>query len=292
MGIDIGLYFRRYFGIRFFIIPYIYYFVVIGLLMYFLVKKSEKTIVKPIIYIILFSIISGNIAYSILNFTFHDSIQFFSNIVNVVLIIILFLLLILLIENSKSYKKFIIPFFIFYLGYCTYYTYINQKFVNSNGAITQYDSNFIKKTNTILKDSIKNRIGIFIPKDSIGGYSEIYDYRQNRGFLSIIDRNYELINISANNWDNDSFKKVIEKHKTYKYMFFNNYNKSAINIFRYKNKLVDDNFLPEKFIKYYKIEYVVTQLSNNELPWYVSKRIIKIIQDPKSKVNLIIINPR
>lgn len=291
MSMDIGLYFRRYFGIRYFIIPYIYYFVIIGLLLYLLSKKFQKSIIKPIIYIVLFSIISGNIAYSILNFTFHDSIQFFSNIVNVILILIIFLLLIKLIESKKSSKIFFTTFFILYLGYCLCFTYSIEKFINSNGEITRYSSNFIKKSNSILKDSIKNRIGVFIPKDSIGGYSEIYDYRQNRGFLSIIDRNFELINISANNWDDNSFEKIIKKHKTYKYMYFNNFSKSTINIFRYRFHLKDDDFLAEKFIKYYKIEYVVTQLSKNELPWFISKRIKRIVFDPKSKVNLIIINP-
>lgn len=290
-SMDIGLYFRRYFGIRYIIIPYIYYFVVIGLLLYFLSKKIEKRIIKQIIYIVFFSIISGNIAYSILNFTFHDSIQFFSNSVNVILIITIFLLLIQLIESIKRFKILFTTFLILYLSYCLFFTYKIEKFINSNEVITQFDSDFIKKSNSILKDSIKNRIGIFIPKDSIGGYSEIYDYRQNRGFLSIIDRNFELINISANNWDDNSFEKVVEKHKTYKYMYFNNFNKSAINIFRYRFHLNDDKFLAEKFIKYYKIEYVVTPLAVNELPWYITKRIKRILFDPKSKVNLIIINP-
>ena len=45
---------------------------------------------------------------------------------------------------------------------------------------------------------------------------------------------------------------VNKKHKTYKYMYFNNFNKSAINLFRYRFHLKDDNFLAEKFIKHYK----------------------------------------
>ena len=74
-------------------------------------------------------------------------------------------------------------------------------------------------------------------------------------------------------------------------MYFNAYNKSALNIFRYKYKLNDDEYLQEKFIKHYKIEYAVTKLPLEKLPWFINKRIENVIHDSKSDINLIILDP-
>jgi hypothetical protein len=245
----------------------------------------------PVFYFISFSFIAGAVTYGILNFIFHDAVQLFSNIANVAVIIIIFTLLIMIIENSKSLKKYLSVLFFTYMLFCLFFTYKNEKFINNSSSISQYSKQFVHNSVDQLNKNVKNKIGIFIPVDSIGGHTEIYDYRQYRGFLSIANRNYELINIFSNYWDDDSFKKVIDKHKSYKYQYFNAFNKSAINIFRYKYDLNDDEYLQEKFIKHYKIEYAVTKLPLEKLPWFVNKRIENVINDSLSGINLIILDP-
>jgi len=290
IGMELFLYLKRYFGILYILKNYIFYLSLIIILIYFL-RYSKIKIMHPVFYFISFSFIAGAVTYGILNFIFHDAVQLFSNIANVAVIIIIFTLLIMIIENSKSLKKYLSVLFFTYMLFCLFFTYKNEKFINNSSSISQYSKQFVHNSVDQLNKNVKNKIGIFIPVDSIGGHTEIYDYRQYRGFLSIANRNYELINIFSNYWDDDSFKKVIDKHKSYKYQYFNAFNKSAINIFRYKYDLNDDEYLQEKFIKHYKIEYAVTKLPLEKLPWFVNKRIENVINDSVSGINLIILDP-
>lgn len=173
---------------------------------------KEKT--KPIILLMIVSCIGAYSTYCIFNFVIHDGYQFCTNYLSVYFNIALFSLLHILIPEIKNYRlrSLYITLLIGFLSYGIYYNYVNEKMYTSRNSLNGHSKYFISEVSSILMNEIKQPIGIYLPIDSIGGRSEIYENKEHLWFLSTIGRNMDVINLNANRWKIDDFKHVEKKH--------------------------------------------------------------------------------
>jgi hypothetical protein len=156
----------------------------------------------------------------------------------------------------------------------------------SRNSLSGHSKYFISEVSSILVNETKQPIGVYLPIDSIGGRSEIYENKEHLWFLSTIGRNMDVVNLNANRWAEDDFKNVEKKHGYYVNIYKKNYSQMAINIFTKRHFSTNQNeeLLYEDFLDTYKIEYALSRISYDKLPNVIRERILKIVHDPISKL--------
>lgn len=267
-------------------------YVIILLTLIILLNKIGSTWVKdqtrPMIIFMSVSCVGAYVTYCMFNFVLHDGFQFCTNYLSVYFNIAVFALVHLLIQEISNYRlrSICITLLIGFLSFGIYHNYEHEKMYTSRNSLTGHNKYFISTVSSILMNEIKQPIGVYLPIDSIGGRSEIYENKEHLWFLSTIGRNMDVVNLSANRWAIDDFKIVEKKHGYYVNIYRKNYSQMAINIFKKRHFSANQNEEPlyKDFLDTYKIEYALSRISYSKLPIVIRNRILKIVHDPISKL--------
>ena len=287
---DLLIYIHNFYHIAL-VVSFIPYVLIIISMIIFLNKLDRTWCVKytnKIVILVTVSCIGAYSTYCIFNFVLHDGYQFCTNYLSVYLNIVVFWLLHILIsklENSRL-QYVCLPLLIGLLSYGIYYNYEYEKMYTSRNSLSGHSKYFISEVSSILVNETKQPIGVYLPIDSIGGRSEIYENKEHLWFLSTIGRNMDVVNLNANRWAEDDFKNVEKKHGYYVNIYKKNYSQMAINIFTKRHFSTNQNeeLLYEDFLDTYKIEYALSRISYDKLPNVIRERILKIVHDPISKL--------
>lgn len=171
--------------------------------------------------------------------------------------------------SIKYYKINLgILFIMAFLG--IYYQINNNVFF---GGRSQKEDKFIDQTKIMLKN-IKSPIGItywdknFHGNNGFGNTEVFSQYGTN--FLIALGANYDVVNLSASNFD--SIEKVNNLNIYY----------SAVNMFQRKEKITKN--VNEIFYDKYKFEFLITNLKSKQLPGFIKDKIIAFTYNPDTKI--------
>ncbi|AMS26245.1 hypothetical protein AEM51_03645 [Bacteroidetes bacterium UKL13-3] len=269
-------------------LPYVLILLALAILLNKMGSTWAKDQTRPMNVFMSVSCVGAYLTYCILNFVIHDGFQFCTNFLNVYFNIAVFALAHLLIQEISNYRlrSIYIKLLIGFLSFGIYHNYEQEKMYTSRNSLSGHSKYFISEVSSILMNEIKQPIGVYLPIDSIGGRSEIYENKEHLWFLSTIGRNMDVVNLSANRWAIDDFKTVEKKHGYYVNIYRKNYSQMAINIFKKRCFPVNQNeeLLYKNFLDTYKIEYALSRISYSKLPGVMRNRISKIVHDPISKL--------